>query len=129
MFRKRQLGRALHAIVACTVAYALALNIFLAGALGAQALAANGQDPGAFEICLSHNGNSDQESPAQPAADQLHCVLCVVGVQAPILPHLVRVTAVFEPAVAILLGCASDPRPLATAHDPGKPPRGPPLTA
>ncbi len=129
MFRKRQVGRTWRAIVACAVAYALALNVILAGAFGARVLAAGGEEPGAFEICLGHNGDSDPGLPAQPINDKLHCVLCVTGAQAPVLPEDAVIAMTTVAATAIILGHDSDGRPPSNSRDPGKPPRGPPLKA
>jgi hypothetical protein len=98
MFRGRQKGWTWRAVVAGIAAYALALNVIFAGSLGGT-IAIAGDDPGGFEICLGHIGASDQQAPALPDTGKLHCVLCVAGIDAPVLPakvtrHLVRNSAI-----------------------------------
>ena len=127
MFRTRHLGRTWRAIVAGAAAYALALNVILAGMTGAAAVATSGGDPSGFEICLSHGSNPG--APTQPIDGKLHCLLCLVGTHAPVLPADAFVAVAFAPVIIVILGGADDGRPPATIRDPGKPPRGPPLTA
>jgi hypothetical protein len=126
MFRKIQGARGWRAIVACTVAYALALNIILAGVIGASA-ATEGQ-LGTAEICLSHV-NSNRGLPDRPAHDDSHCVLCLTDANAPVLPAHVGIACTIAPAVALVLRPSQEGIPRAALRDPGKPPRGPPLTA
>jgi hypothetical protein len=127
MLRSWQRGRTWRAVVACAAAYALALNIILAGVLGASALG----DParGAFEICLSHDGGSDQGAPVNSGGGQLHCVLCLTGAQVPVLPAQASVVVASTAYATTPVSHRSDDRPPAAARDPAKPPTGPPHTA
>jgi hypothetical protein len=127
MFRNRLSGSRWRAFVACSAAYALALNIILTGAFGAASANAKGGDQGAFETCLSHGGNP--AAPIQPAEDNLHCVLCVTGVHTPVLPVPPSVTLAFTANPAVDVGPAEELAPPASARDPSKPTRGPPPAA
>lgn len=128
MFRRGQNGWTWRAIVAGIAAYALALNVIFAGGLAGQ-IAVAGDASGGFEICLGHGGSSDQQSPAVPDAGKLHCVLCVAGVDAPVLPANAVVAAAFAQSAIISSARADDATPSPAPRDPGKPPTGPPLTA
>ena len=128
MFRGRQKGGTWRAVVAGIVAYALALNVIFAGGLTGQIAVAD--DPsGGFEICLGHSGASDRQSPAVPDAGKLHCVLCVAGIDAPVLPASAAVAMAFARSAVIAADRADDAGQSLAPRDPGKPPTGPPLTA
>ena len=94
MFRRGQNGWTWRAIVAGAAAYALALNLILAGALSGQVAIAGAASDG-FEICLGHSGDADQQSPSLPDTGKLHCVLCVVATHAPVVPEGAVVVAAF----------------------------------
>jgi hypothetical protein len=127
MFRTRRRST-LRAVVACAAAYALALNMILAGVFGASALLGDGFGLRTAEICLSHSG-SDDGSPAQPAGNDSHCILCVAGIGAPVLTEHATIA---KPIVAVTV-IVSKHRNAAilspVVRDPSKPPRGPPHTA
>ena len=128
MFRGRQKGGTWRAVVAGIVAYALALNVIFAGGLTGQIAVAD--DPsGGFEICLGHSGASDRQSPAVPDAGKLHCVLCVAGTDAPVLPANTVAAMALAPGATISTARADDATPSPASRDPGKPPTGPPLSA
>jgi hypothetical protein len=128
MFRRGQKSWTWRAIVAGAAAYALAFNVILAGALDGPIASTNG-DPGGFEICLGHSGASDQQSPELPDAGKLHCVLCVSGAHAPVVPEGAFVAVAFGAGATIVVERVDDASPPTAPRDPGKPPRGPPLTA
>ena len=128
MFHRAQKGWTWRAIVASAAAYALVLNVVIAGTLGGQ-IHLSGNDPGGFEICLGHSGTSDQQSPEPPDAGKLHCVLCVVATHAPVVPDGAVVVAAFAASTTISIERAQDASTSLAPRDPGKPPRGPPLTA
>jgi hypothetical protein len=128
MFRGRQKGWTWRAVVAGIAAYALALNVIFAGSLGGT-IAIAGDDPGGFEICLGHIGASDQQAPALPDTGKLHCVLCVAGIDAPVLPASAAVAMAFARSAVIAADRADDAGQSLAPRDPGKPPTGPPLTA
>ena len=128
MFRGRQKGWTWRAVVAGIAAYALALNVIFAGSLGGT-IAIAGDDPGGFEICLGHIGVSDQQAPALPDTGKLHCVLCVAGIDAPVLPASAAVAMGFARSAVIAADRADDAGQSLAPRDPGKPPTGPPLTA
>jgi len=128
MFRGRQKGWTWRAIVAGVAAYALALNVIFASGLAGQITIA-GDDPGGFEICLGHSGASDQDAPAQPDAGKLHCVLCTVGFDAPVLQPTAVVASAFWESEIISAERTDDAAPPFARRDPGKPPTGPPPTA
>jgi hypothetical protein len=124
MFRARRCST-LRAIVACTAAYVLALNVILAGVLGASALTSNNAGLGNPPICLSHSG-SDEGAPTQPASSDSHCILCLAGLDAPVLTERATIA---EPIVAagVIVAKHHDPAILSpVARDPSKPPTGPP---
>ena len=128
MFHRAQKGWTWRAIVASAAAYSLALNLIVAGVLGGRISVAGAASDG-FEICLGHSGTSDQRSPELPDAGKLHCVLCITSAHAPVMPEGASV-AVALGASAIIAAERVDDANLAPApRDPGKPPRGPPLTA
>ena len=128
MFRKRQSGWRWRAIVAGIAAYAMALNVIFAGGFAGQIAVAGDASPG-FEICLGHSGASDQQSPAVPDAGKLHCVLCVAGTDAPVLPANTVAAMALAPGATISTARADDATPSHASRDPGKPPTGPPLSA
>ena len=128
MFRKRQNGSTWRAIVAGIAAYALALTVIFAGGLAGQIAVAGDASPG-FEICLGHIGASDQQAPAVPDTGKLHCVLCVAGIDAPVLPASAAVAMAFARSAVIAADRADDAGQSLAPRDPGKPPTGPPLTA
>ena len=128
MFRVRQKRWTWRAFVAGITAYALALNVIFAGSLGGT-IAVAGDDPGGFEICLGHIGASDQQAPAVPDTGKLHCVLCVAGIDAPVLPASAAVAMAFARSAVIAADRADDAGQSLAPRDPGKPPTGPPLTA
>ena len=128
MFRVRQKGWTWRAVVAGITAYALALNVIFAGSLGGT-IAVAGDDPGGFEICLGHIGASDQQAPAVPDTGKLHCVLCVAGIDAPVLPASAAVAMAFARSVVIAADRAEGTGHSLAPRDPGKPPTGPPPTA
>jgi hypothetical protein len=127
MFRTRRCST-LRAVVACTAAYVLALNMILAGVLGASALISDESGLGTAQICLGHRG-SDEGSPTQPASNDPHCILCLAGIDAPVL---IEQATIAEPIVAALAMVLKhrDPAILSpVARDPSKPPIGPPHKA
>jgi hypothetical protein len=116
-------------VIGCAVAYALLINLFLAGILGAQA-SLNAHGDAGFAICLT----SSDGTPASPAdhgaspAAKIHCMLCAVGgaladaaapTAAVVAPDAVTLAA--EPFVAETATVST--RPSSTS------PRGPPQTA
>jgi hypothetical protein len=126
MFHRAQKGWTWRAIVASAAAYALALNLILAGALSGQIALAGAASVG-FEICLAHGGNADQQSPALPDAGKLHCALCVVATHAPVVPEgAVGVAAAFAASTTIAVERTHEASPSLAPRDPGKPPTGPP---
>jgi hypothetical protein len=127
MFRTARTSSTWRAIVAGAAAYALAFNLILAGAL-AGPIAGTDPDVGASEICLGHGGAADQQNPALPDAGASHCVLCVAGLGAPILPTRTVVAFAFGKSATIAIARVSTVSPPPAPHDPGKPPTGPPLT-
>ena len=128
MFRKGPNSLTWRAIVAGVAAYALALNVIFAGGLAGQIAVAGDASPG-FEICLGHIGASDQQAPAVPDTGKLHCVLCVAGIDAPVLPASAAVAMAFARSAVIAADRADDAGQSLAPRDPGKPPTGPPLTA
>jgi hypothetical protein len=118
MFRRGQNGWTWRAIVAGAAAYALALNLILAGALSGQVAIAGAASDG-FEICLGHSGDADQQSPSLPDTGKFHCVLCVVATHAPVVPA-------FAVGTIISVERAQGASPSLAPRDPGKPPTGPP---
>jgi hypothetical protein len=118
----------LRASIAMAAAYALAINLILAGGLGGPLIAVE-DGSGGFEICLGHDGDSDQQSPALPDAGKFHCVLCIAGSDAPVLPATTVVTMALGHGAIISAERADDTSPPHAPRDPGKPPTGPPLTA
>jgi hypothetical protein len=125
MFRRGQNGWTWRAIVAGAAAYALALNLVLAGALSGQVAIAGAASDG-FEICLGHSGDADQQSPALPDSGKLHCLLCVVATHAPVVPEGAVVVAAFAVITIISVERAQGASPSPAPRDPGKPPTGPP---
>jgi hypothetical protein len=125
MFRRGKNGWTWRAIVAGAAAYALALNLILAGALSGQVAIAGAASDG-FEICLGHSGDADQQSPALPDSGKLHCVLCVVATQAPVVPEGAVLVAAFAVSTIISVERAQGASPSPAPRDPGKPPTGPP---
>jgi hypothetical protein len=125
MFHSAQKGWTWRAIVASAAAYALALNLILAGALSGQVAIAGAASDG-FEICLGHSGDADQQSPALPDSGKLHCVLCVVATHAPVVPEGAVAIAAFAPSTIISVELAQSLSPSLAPRDPGKPPTGPP---
>ena len=128
MFRKGPNSLTWRAIVAGVAAYALALNVIFAGGLAGQIAVAGDASPG-FEICLGHIGASDQQAPAVPDTGKLHCVLCVAGIDAPVLPASAAVAMAFARSAVIAADRADDAGQSLAPRDPGKPPTGPPPTA
>ena len=128
MFRKGPNSLTWRAIVAGVAAYALALNVIFAGGLAGQIAVAGDASPG-FEICLGHIGASDRQAPAVPDAGKLHCVLCVAGIDAPVLPASAAVAMAFARSAVIAADRADDAGQSLAPRDPGKPPTGPPPTA
>jgi hypothetical protein len=125
MFHRAQKGWTWRAIIASAAAYALALNLILAGALSGQVAIAGAASDG-FEICLGHSGEADQQSPALPDTGKLHCVLCVVGTHAPVVPEGAIAIAAFAVSTIISVELAQSSSPSLAPRDPGKPPTGPP---
>lgn len=125
MFRRGQKGWTWRAIVAGAAAYALALNLLLAGALSGQVAIAGAASDG-FEICLGHRVDADQQLPALPEAAKLHCALCVVAAHAPVVPEGAVVAAAFAVSTTIAVERTHDASPSLAPRDPGKPPTGPP---
>jgi hypothetical protein len=125
MFRGGQNGWTWRAIVAGAAAYAVALNLILAGALSGQVAIAGAASDG-FEICLGHSGDADQQSPSLPDTGKLHCVLCVIATHAPVVPEGAVVIAAFAVSTIISVERAQGASPSPAPRDPGKPPTGPP---
>jgi hypothetical protein len=122
-------GRGWRAVIAAAAAYALVLNLILAGLAGAGAVANAAGTSGDFELCLSHSGGSDPSSPAVPEKGAFHCVLCVTAQHAPVLQALSFTSVAFEASSAIVFPSGAASAPTALFRDPGRPPTGPPLTA
>ena len=125
MFRRGKNGWTWRAIVAGAAAYALALNLILAGALSGQVAIAGAASDG-FEICLGHSGDADQQSPSLPDTGKFHCVLCVVATHAPVVPEGAVLVAAFAVSTIISVERAQGASPSLAPRDPGKPPTGPP---
>ena len=117
-------------IIGWAAAYALVLNVVLAGLLGAQfAVHADGA-PG-FELCLTSSaGGSDPSAPPPDhGIGKLHCLLRTAGGSVAALP---------APSVSIVPAVVGNEIALLTADDGNRredpdhlspPVRGPPLTA
>jgi hypothetical protein len=128
MLCRAQRGRTLRAIVAGAAAYALVLGVMLGSLLGAQ-MDAKAADQTEAGICLSQSADGTHpSSPAGHSHDRFQCVFCMTGAYAPTLPEQVFTT--FSVAAIALAGLepATERCLSSAALDPGKPPRGPPLT-
>jgi hypothetical protein len=130
LFRKGSLhfcGR----LIGGTAAYALLLNLVLAGLLGAQIAATSNSGDAAFELCLAGDGGPSGSGGQSPGhvAGKIHCGLCTAGgAMASVPAQSAAVAVVFSPA-AIFARPAFDDDALASVRYLSPSPRGPPQQA
>ncbi len=116
-------------VLGLVAAYALVLNVILAGLLGAQSAALASGDAGtAICITAGHDGSgSEAPLPADHADAKIHCLLCTAGGSAVALAA-VSVAAFDRVAVSrTILWRASEREAWSSATDLQQLPRGPPL--
>jgi hypothetical protein len=119
-------------IVGWAAAYALVLNVILAGVLGAQLGAHESDSAAGFELCLT--GAARSTDPAAPApaghvAGILHCLLCTSGGHELALPAQFKVGMPIRVAASAAIGVVSSHIALSSVSYLSQPPRGPPLAA
>jgi DUF2946 family protein len=124
--RANDVNRRLRPWLAMMVAYALALQLILSGAVLQGVHAADASFAGPVPTCLEHGAADNGDDSGTPAGKHQHCVLCVVaGGPLTVLPAE-RAVVVFAAAQPADIAPARDDR-IACYHSPtGQFQRGPP---
>lgn len=117
-------------VIGCAVAYALLINLILAGVLGAQNASAEVHGGSAFELCLT--GPDGQPLPGDGNAGhaaKIHCVLCVTGGQLAAGPVVFATVELAQAVTRIAAKPAYDSLALSPVDHRSTSQRGPPQQA